>query len=726
MQFTHSMEVSRGYTYKRFKNPDGSFTMQVHSGHIHYKDENGNFVESDFTPVDKGQYYEMSKHSYHLQVAKDFAAPLLMRFTNKLDGANHTITYEPFAIAWYNHQTQDVQIFRNQQSVQAEYRPDTNSFYYTNAFGNGVDFEITIQRSGFKKEVVIPNKPNQFPNPPGAGYRLVALFKYGGNGLNILRKKDGVEWDKSSHIDDDENGYEIQELRAETIEITDPEGNPITNNIQKVYKSFIRPAYAVDAEGRTKNLRVMWVRRNNQLWQVKEIPLNQMQNAKFPVRFDTSTSMYADSGDGRVYSFVSSNDWSVNHVPRDGTGATNGESLAYGLISDHRTIYNPDSTRSSNSFFSFDTSGIGTGSTVLSASFRITVAAVLNNVVTNYYLTNASQASTTTLVAADYDNFTQSAISTALATNGGTGNKTLTISDFSGIDTTGTTKFALVSEYLINDTTPATSGTGQSAIQHYYSEQTGTGSDPYLEITYAPADIKNSSLATNLVSYWKLEEASGTRVDSHGSNDLTGTTRGAVTGVIDNGNDFESGSGDYLTAGDTASLSITSDLSISCWVKYESYTTGQMNIVSKWRSTSGNRSYAFYTQSNNLYWLNSSTGNYQALAAVSWTPTTGVWYHLCVSYDASAGSATFYLDGSQLGSTQTGLPTSIIDNSTPFNLGAGEGSSPTLYFDGVMDEVAIWSRTLSASDAAALAQSIPYEAAAAYRFVPQLRPFAGL
>jgi len=34
-------------------------------------------------------------------------------------------------------------------------------------------------------------------------------------------------------------------------------------------------------------------------------------------------------------------------------------------------------------------------------------------------------------------------------------------------------------------------------------------------------DVKNSSLATNLVSYWELEEASGTRVDSHGSNDLT-------------------------------------------------------------------------------------------------------------------------------------------------------------------------------------------------------------
>lgn len=258
----------RTYRSKTIDNENGTNTLRSFWADVHYK-ENGVFVESDLSFTDEGTYWQMIKHNYHLRVAKNFAAPLLMEYTNRYEGANHTITYEPFALAWYNHQTDDLQIFRNQQSVQGVV--NGRSIYYENAFGNGVDFEVVIGRTGFTKEVVIPNRPNTFPTPPTPQHRLIALFKYGGSGLAVL--KQGQEWNKNSYLES-----------LGEFEVSDG-----------VHSSFIQPAYARDAFDRRVPLRVMWVKRNNQLWQAKEIPLDKMQNAAFPVRFDTVTSYNFDS-----------------------------------------------------------------------------------------------------------------------------------------------------------------------------------------------------------------------------------------------------------------------------------------------------------------------------------------------------------------------------------------------------------------------------------------------
>jgi hypothetical protein len=96
------------------------------------------------------------------------------------------------------------------------------------------------------------------------------------------------------------------------------------------------------------------------------------------------------------------------------------------------------------------------------------------------------------------------------------------------------------------------------------------------------------------------------------------------------------------------------------------------------------------------------------LYADAWTPTTGVWYHVAVTYDLSAGTARFYKDG-VLWSTETGGKTAIYNGTADVNV--GRLSSNGQYCDCLLDELGVWSRILTAGEISALYNSgtgIPY------------------
>ena len=147
-------EISQNRTYnaKVFLNDDGSKTLRSHVGHIHYRGTDGVMKDVNFGLEDMGTYWQMVKASYKLLIAKDFGANQLIRFQNKYRGANHEIIYEPKMLAWVNKSDlSDMQVFRNQQSVQGYITGENqNVIRYDNAFGNGLHFEITLLRSGFK------------------------------------------------------------------------------------------------------------------------------------------------------------------------------------------------------------------------------------------------------------------------------------------------------------------------------------------------------------------------------------------------------------------------------------------------------------------------------------------------------------------------------------------------------------------------------------------------
>lgn len=238
----------------------------------------------------------------------------------------------------------------------------------------------------------------------------------------------------------------------------------------------------------------------------------------------------------------------------------------------------------------------------------------------------------------------------------------------------------------------------------------------FLALPVFAADVKtHSTLPTGLVSYWELEEESGTRIDSTATgNDLTDNNTVLFgTGKQGNAADFELANSEYLsiTDGSQTGLDLSGDLSFAFWFNFESIPAfGIQEFISKWDS--GQRAYQFYySDSPGLikFLLNSTTPT-EDQYTFSWEPSTATWYYLILTWDASASEAKFYVNNTQQGGTQTGTETNIRNTTSAFNL--GHRSSGSGYVDGLMDEMGIWSKVLTTDEISDLYNSgagIPYE-----------------
>ena len=91
------------------------------------------------------------------------------------------------------------------------------------------------------------------------------------------------------------------------------------------------------------------------------------------------------------------------------------------------------------------------------------------------------------------------------------------------------------------------------------------------------------ALTDNLIAFWELEEASGTRNDAHGSNHLTdNNTVAQGTGKVGNCADFELDNSEYLSIADNAALSVgDEDFTIQAWFNIEANPGFRQGIVGK-------------------------------------------------------------------------------------------------------------------------------------------------
>src|SRR3990172_6979886 len=95
--------------------------------------------------------------------------------------------------------------------------------------------------------------------------------------------------------------------------------------------------------------------------------------------------------------------------------------------------------------------------------------------------------------------------------------------------------------------------------------------------------------------YYPSDKVIGRYGPVGGTPSFTDDFLGAQGGVPTNtaSIDFESGSSMYASRADTASLSITGDISLETWIKPESLPTSgnSMTLISKWNSSGATRSY---------------------------------------------------------------------------------------------------------------------------------------
>lgn len=194
------------------------------------------------------------------------------------------------------------------------------------------------------------------------------------------------------------------------------------------------------------------------------------------------------------------------------------------------------------------------------------------------------------------------------------------------------------------------------------------------------------ALNTNIVSYWKLDDAN----DSVGSNNLSGTAPSYTTGKIGNGGDFESGNSEYLNS---PAFSGGTSWSFSCWLKPETNQT--QNPISQDDGTTDRIFNLQLTTTDVVLYGWTSGGTLKQTAGGAHGMSTGTWYHWIGTWDSS-GNMKLYKNGvlfQEVATTGNAKTTSEVLTLGRFNYGAG-----SQYYDGMIDEVGYWSRALTADE----------------------------
>jgi hypothetical protein len=206
----------------------------------------------------------------------------------------------------------------------------------------------------------------------------------------------------------------------------------------------------------------------------------------------------------------------------------------------------------------------------------------------------------------------------------------------------------------------------------------------------------NNPGTTNLVGGWSMDETSGTRADSDGSNDLTdNNTVGYATGVISNAASFVAANTEYLSS-TTVPVSGTGARSVEVWFKTS--TSGTMHIVGFGTDNGGVNGGSFRLSiESGALWCKV----YGGAASFGGTWNNGSWHHVVFQVQASGvvSDIELYVDGSSQTRVSGSTLTRAIDTGTGFfYVGRNIQSTSDNYFDGDVDILRIFNDELTADE----------------------------
>jgi len=151
----------------------------------------------------------------------------------------------------------------------------------------------------------------------------------------------------------------------------------------------------------------------------------------------------------------------------------------------------------------------------------------------------------------------------------------------------------------------------------------------------------------------------------------------------------------YINCGNASELQIISNISISCWFKTTSSNT--MMLISKRNSASPNPGYGYqlYISGNVLRFLVTLNGINTYTATGTTIINDGEWHHVLGTINQNV-QISIILDGSTEASNSIGAE-SYIESDTPLQLGYNQIGASSYYFEGQIDEFALFDSLVSAS-----------------------------
>jgi hypothetical protein len=247
----------------------------------------------------------------------------------------------------------------------------------------------------------------------------------------------------------------------------------------------------------------------------------------------------------------------------------------------------------------------------------------------------------------------------------------------------------------------------------------GTGTVPVLAPvgtsvipeTYAPVELIGTPLYSDpsLISYWRFE---GNAVDSKGSNNgsATNISYGSSYGKFGQGASCSGSS--TIAIQDAAVLDPSSALTISAWVHPTASSSSNERVIAKSDSSDpgGRQQWAIYTNAysgcctvsgNIVGQINTSNVSAMAITDVVRSAASNNWTLLTLTYDGA--HVITYINGVPRASVPATGALSPLSGDSPGRLNICSANSLTgTFFQGYVDDVAIFSRALSADEVAGL------------------------
>ena len=205
----------------------------------------------------------------------------------------------------------------------------------------------------------------------------------------------------------------------------------------------------------------------------------------------------------------------------------------------------------------------------------------------------------------------------------------------------------------------------------------------------------DETLLTALQAYYACEDVNDSSVN--GRNLVARGNASFVAGKVNNAVDVD-GTDDYLDGGDILDFDNNQSWSVSCWFNLATISRSS-GLVTKYDDTN-DKGWGVYVSSDNRIrvFMNSSASNGFQRRTTSVVVSVSTWYHLVVTYNGATGAQQIFINNSNqaLTSELTNLSASTL-TAISFNLGSfNDGHFADA--DGLIDEVGIWSKVLSAQE----------------------------
>jgi hypothetical protein len=213
-------------------------------------------------------------------------------------------------------------------------------------------------------------------------------------------------------------------------------------------------------------------------------------------------------------------------------------------------------------------------------------------------------------------------------------------------------------------------------------------------LTVNPVSVPTAPTTSGLVAAYSFNEGTGTQVIDKSGNGNTGVITGATwtsSGRFGSALSFN-GTSSWVTVTDSAVLDLKQSVTLEAWVYPKSSTGWQAAVI---KEQTGGLSYALYGNSD----PGTPVGTIHTTNDVNLYGGSGLplntWSHLAVTYNGSV--LKLYVNGTLVNSQSVSGQMPVSTNV----LRIGGDSVWGEYFNGLIDEVRVYNRALSAAQIAA-------------------------